>query len=295
MKKFHVNPDTGNVSACSAKGGNCPYGGETGTENHFDSSMDASSHAEKMLAERHGAVSTVSKSEKQHEETVQFEPIKITNPGDFDDALEIETEGARHSYSARLDEEFSEGGTSTVVNVDPEKLFTNYSGIQRSDWTPAMKELYELHKDTVADPSNWTVSDYGISGPAVFDTLDNTKAFEAEGNAIRRVEAIQRDFDLPEDIDDTAENRRMLAETVVSLYGMQGHRSEDLLRYPGTRAQIANIIHDRLYEKSGHEVTPDFYELDRDEQDRFADYYFDLTDNTSKEDLNRISRLYDEI
>lgn len=43
--KFHVNPETGKVGPCSAgktgEGRGCPFGGETGTENHYDTAEQA--------------------------------------------------------------------------------------------------------------------------------------------------------------------------------------------------------------------------------------------------------------
>lgn len=38
--KYHLNPDTGNVSPCTATN-NCPFGGVSGTENHFLSPGEA--------------------------------------------------------------------------------------------------------------------------------------------------------------------------------------------------------------------------------------------------------------
>lgn len=37
MTRFHVNPATGGISRCRAETQPCPFGGESGTENHFDS------------------------------------------------------------------------------------------------------------------------------------------------------------------------------------------------------------------------------------------------------------------
>lgn len=49
---YHVNPNTGDTGKCRAKH-SCPFGGDSGTENHFDSAADASTHAEKIMAEKH--------------------------------------------------------------------------------------------------------------------------------------------------------------------------------------------------------------------------------------------------
>ena len=41
MAKFHVNPATGGISRCRAESQPCPFGGESGKENHFDSIAEA--------------------------------------------------------------------------------------------------------------------------------------------------------------------------------------------------------------------------------------------------------------
>lgn len=57
MSKFHVNPETGKVSQCRATGDGCPFGGETGTENHYESAAEAQSAYEKQM-EGHALPST---------------------------------------------------------------------------------------------------------------------------------------------------------------------------------------------------------------------------------------------
>lgn len=57
---FHVNSETGKTGVCSAKKGHCPYGGETGLDNHFQTRKAARTAAEKMLEDKHGATSSIS-------------------------------------------------------------------------------------------------------------------------------------------------------------------------------------------------------------------------------------------
>lgn len=47
--KFHINPETGNPNKCSAKNGNCPFGGNS---EHFDSKDEARSHFEHKNADQ---------------------------------------------------------------------------------------------------------------------------------------------------------------------------------------------------------------------------------------------------
>lgn len=59
--KFHVN-DFDQVGKCKAGKGNCPFGGETGDENHFTTHEEAEHHAEKRLSKRYALVNTLYKS-----------------------------------------------------------------------------------------------------------------------------------------------------------------------------------------------------------------------------------------
>lgn len=54
---YHVNPETGDTNKCDAKN-KCPFGGESGVDNHFDKKSDAKAFAEKLMNEKHEVVST---------------------------------------------------------------------------------------------------------------------------------------------------------------------------------------------------------------------------------------------
>lgn len=49
MAKFHVNPATGGISRCRAESQACPFGGESGSENHFDSIAEAKAGYEHVM------------------------------------------------------------------------------------------------------------------------------------------------------------------------------------------------------------------------------------------------------
>lgn len=61
-RKIHVNTNTGETGECSTGQGinptGCPFGGASGTENHFDSIEEAKTHAENILSERYGRTTT---------------------------------------------------------------------------------------------------------------------------------------------------------------------------------------------------------------------------------------------
>lgn len=45
----HVNTNTGEVSVCKAKKGGCPFGGESGTDNHYGTQEEARAGSEKLM------------------------------------------------------------------------------------------------------------------------------------------------------------------------------------------------------------------------------------------------------
>lgn len=58
MAKFHINKH-GVPAPCKATKGNCPYGGESGTENHYDTQEEAQVAADKANEEKHGILPNV--------------------------------------------------------------------------------------------------------------------------------------------------------------------------------------------------------------------------------------------
>lgn len=50
-RKYHVDPKTGNMGVCRARKGNCPFGGEDGTANHYDSEAEAQAVSEFIHAQ----------------------------------------------------------------------------------------------------------------------------------------------------------------------------------------------------------------------------------------------------
>lgn len=50
-RRYHINPKTGVPSICRAEKGNCPYGGETGEENHFATYSEAQKRSQEIFKE----------------------------------------------------------------------------------------------------------------------------------------------------------------------------------------------------------------------------------------------------
>jgi len=58
MARFHVNTNTGNTGACKAAKGKCPFGGESGDENHYSSPEEANKAAEEFMQEKYSTVNS---------------------------------------------------------------------------------------------------------------------------------------------------------------------------------------------------------------------------------------------
>lgn len=102
MSKFHVGP--GGPGPCGADKGNCPYGGDSGLDDHFDTLEEAQSFFEKKMTEEYGSSSTVA--------TTNF----IESFGNDDsytmltDTIGVDSEG-KHVY-------ISEGGDKYAEEVE---------------------------------------------------------------------------------------------------------------------------------------------------------------------------------
>lgn len=71
--KFHVDPATGANGPCGAQKGKCPYRGNTGIENHYDTKAEAERAGEKILEKLHGAFS---KPKKKNAKTFEMPTFK---------------------------------------------------------------------------------------------------------------------------------------------------------------------------------------------------------------------------
>ena len=57
-RMYHINPDTGVPSLCRANKGQCPYGGESGKLNHFDTFSEAQEHSQGIFEQRYNVLPT---------------------------------------------------------------------------------------------------------------------------------------------------------------------------------------------------------------------------------------------
>lgn len=66
MTKFHINKH-GVPAPCKAKKGNCPYGGESGNENHFETEREAQKFADELNESKFGIINGINEVEKSSE------------------------------------------------------------------------------------------------------------------------------------------------------------------------------------------------------------------------------------
>lgn len=62
MAKFHVNPETGKSGRCHASVKDCPHGGDSGTENHYPTKVEAEKAGNRILQEKYGSFNVHAKS-----------------------------------------------------------------------------------------------------------------------------------------------------------------------------------------------------------------------------------------
>lgn len=77
MPKYHIGVN--GPGACRARVRVCPLGGESGTDNHFDSKDEAAAVHQKMLSEEHGLLKT-SKRLSENTDSELLAPIEIAIP-----------------------------------------------------------------------------------------------------------------------------------------------------------------------------------------------------------------------
>lgn len=130
MAKFHINKH-GVPAPCHAKKGNCPLGGNTGDENHFDSAEEAQAHVDQVNESKHGILPKLGDKEMEaafNEEyrlssddlgagTVGWNYVTYTDP----DYETIENEDVRQLLADKFGED------SFVVEVDENEDPMSYS------------------------------------------------------------------------------------------------------------------------------------------------------------------------
>lgn len=140
-KKYHVSTLTGLPGVCRAKEGNCPYGGKSGRENHYDTFSEAQRAAQEMSKNKHGILpinnpdALKPKSAEEEKEVTRgirklFASLKSTKETE-DDIPEVDIDSVLEEMETDIrDKQFNE---DSLISEDEWKYVADlYDSIQKS-------------------------------------------------------------------------------------------------------------------------------------------------------------------
>ena len=139
MSKFHINKH-GVPAPCKATKGNCPYGGDSGNENHFDTQEEAQEHAKKILSAEYGLLPVADDSDRPPFEGLRLEDFH-DNIGSF---VTFEVDGERIVSGEIRKVEAKNGGNYAILRDEygkQEKVELN----QVTDWKDDFFESDEAY------------------------------------------------------------------------------------------------------------------------------------------------------
>lgn len=114
MARIHVNTDTGNTGVCKASKEGCPFGGESGEENHYATREEAVAASEKMMAEKY---KEVYKGYRQGETEGMGLPTQMKKR-----LIQEATEGSVHVTPATIGRVLSKDKDELIRKTVAEKL-----------------------------------------------------------------------------------------------------------------------------------------------------------------------------
>lgn len=114
MTTYHVSTLTGRAGKCTAKKGNCPFGGDTGQEDHFDNKEEAKANQDRIM-ESHYGKSTVTVTQGK-----TYDPVKtpVENDTKLSTAYENLSKIEQHLNSKVSAIRYSLGSKSTRVRIN---------------------------------------------------------------------------------------------------------------------------------------------------------------------------------
>ena len=147
MSKFHINKH-GVPAVCKATKGNCPYGGESGSENHFDTQEEAQEHANKAHEAEHSILPGVNESgmgDRSLQGSLENGKVKAVIGEKYNVIFEESEDGTFDSEEMKLMEIHKHKGKEVYVFQDssPYPMATyNHSG--NIDWD-FMEEIQDKY------------------------------------------------------------------------------------------------------------------------------------------------------
>ena len=158
MSKFHVN-DNGLSGRCEAEKVKCPFGGDSGQENHYATLDEAIAASETLMEQEHGVFQTQKKNKYSDEDW-----SKMPSPAEWEptnvEGLDIEDiESPYMNY--RTDSVSYKTDGTRVGGADMEDYVAGYFGLSSKDELPqSVKDLIKRRaNDWVSDGFNTELRD----------------------------------------------------------------------------------------------------------------------------------------
>lgn len=121
-RKFHVNPATGAAAACTADVKPCPHGGESGSDNHFDTRQEAVAAGEQILQAQHQPLKSVSRGRPRRSDAVATDdPTAVERKGRTMTEQEALLRDSLREMSEKLVEVRAEVGDVAFDDADPKR------------------------------------------------------------------------------------------------------------------------------------------------------------------------------
>lgn len=189
MSKYHVNPNSGEPGDCGADKGNCPFGGDSGIENHYDSAEEAQKASEKILDEKFGATKKLSRKERQAQQIRD-------KFGEYTEVLNDTSEGyeipvPRISVDKEAGKRIFENAGSIIdgdfdVNNNWDYATESETAFSAHYFDNDISELDELEEEEfggeVEEHSNGVYSYHGIAGEVADSVIASSKRFAPDSN-----------------------------------------------------------------------------------------------------------------
>lgn len=173
MSKFHINKH-GVPAPCKATKGNCPLGGDSGSEGHFDSKEDAQAYADKKNQQEHGITPEVLASRESSDIQVSQE--------DFDAAFQDSYEG---------------GDVNQVTGISLQEFEEDYNN--NEEYERIYNQIPDSVKDSDDKANTVVIPEKNLRNEMDFNIMstgeENRPAYEEMKETIRA--------ESPEDIDNS--------------------------------------------------------------------------------------------
>lgn len=179
MTKYHVNAK-GVPAICSARNGRCPYGGDTGSENHFESKEEAQKFADKMNESQFGVIPEVKDNIDDTMKKIQsFVNDKMMGFGD--ETYSVESTDGVHFLVAKVG--FNEEVAHTFEKPEDAYLTMNQLN-EKNQANKINKIIKKIHEMTEPNESIKELSHYQLGDKFLVDAKFQDENHKPSGSYI---------------------------------------------------------------------------------------------------------------